>query len=93
MSYNCFSISQKLCSSVEGATISLLSKIMHFLQKVQLCYSCLIEKGLEGLRMTKDSYIWTVASRLSTHPFKYALFFRKNRVHEGGRIEDKERRV
>jgi hypothetical protein len=57
MSYNCFSISQKLSSSVEGATISLLSKIMHFLQKVQLCYSCLIEKGLEGLRMTKESYI------------------------------------
>jgi hypothetical protein len=53
MSYNFSSISQQLCSSVEGATISLLTKIMHFLQKVQLCYSCLIEKGLEGLWMTQ----------------------------------------
>jgi hypothetical protein len=61
----------------EGATISLLSKFMHFLQKVQLCFSCLIEKGLEGLWMTKDSNMYMTLNGCSRRGHQSWYIFTK----------------
>jgi hypothetical protein len=54
-----------------------LIKIMHFLQKVQLCYSCLIDKGLERLRMTKDSNMYMTLNGCSRRGHQSWYIFTK----------------
>lgn len=49
MSYSCFSISQKLCSSVEGPTILYLVKLCTFFRRCRFVIHVLLRRDLKDL--------------------------------------------